>query len=87
MSRRTERTWCWALAGLGWLLAGSAGAQTPAAPDVGGEASEAYLADRGLYEVLAARLRQRLNNGQAEERVRAAELLGKLYVRMLSEAT
>jgi hypothetical protein len=55
------------------------------APD--DEAVENYLAERGLLEVLAARLRRQHREGTAEEQVRAAELLGKLYVRMLTEAT
>lgn len=69
------------------VLAGAVWAQAPAPvlsdPD---EALELYLADRQLLPVLAAHLRQRLGVGTPEERVRAAEALGRLYVKMLSEA-
>lgn len=77
-----------------WILAGAAAAQPVesessllpiAAPD--DEAVENYLAERGLLDVLAARLRRQHREGTHEEQVRAAELLGKLYVRMLTEAS
>jgi len=51
------------------------------------EEVENYLAEHNLLEVLAARLRKQHKDGSQEEQVRAAELLGKLYVRMLTEAT
>lgn len=51
------------------------------------ELLEAYLADRGLVEPLAAHLRVRLNTGSRDDQLRAAEALGKLYVRMLSETS
>jgi hypothetical protein len=50
------------------------------------EVVETYLADRRLLEVLAARLRRQHREGTVDEQVRAAELLGKLYVRMLTDA-
>jgi len=53
---------------------------------VEGDPLEGYLAEHGLLEVLSAHLRQKLGGGSQEERVRAAELLGKLYVRMLGVA-
>lgn len=62
---------------------------TPASPAVtaSDEVVENYLAERQLLEVLAIRLRRQQKEGSPEEQVRAAELLGKLYVRMLSDAT
>jgi hypothetical protein len=48
---------------------------------------DSYLADHQLLEVLAARLRVRVTQGSAEDRARTAELLGKLYVRMLAQAS
>jgi hypothetical protein len=48
---------------------------------------EAYLVDRNLIEPLAAHLRRRLKEGNREQSLAAAEVLGRLYVKMLSEAT
>ncbi|MDX2132514.1 MAG: hypothetical protein SFY69_10740 [Planctomycetota bacterium] len=53
----------------------------------GDEVLEAYLADHGLERVLAAHLRRRLSEGAPEDRVEAAESLGRLYVRMLTGTT
>lgn len=50
------------------------------------ETLEAYLAERNLTSVLAAHFRRQLAEGAPEERVAAAEALGKLYVKMLGEA-
>lgn len=79
------------------LLSGVAAAQPVTSPAGGtpptstaaatrDESLESYLVDRGLLEVLAAQLRERLRQGDADERVRAAEALGKLYVRMMAQA-
>ncbi len=51
------------------------------------EVVEAYLADRGLLEVLAAHLRARLTQGPRDEQLKTSELLGKLYVKMLGAST
>ncbi|MFA6046542.1 MAG: hypothetical protein WC718_16275 [Phycisphaerales bacterium] len=53
----------------------------------GDEVVEAYLADRGLLEVLGAHLRAKLSVGPRDEQLKNAELLGKLYVKMLSTAS
>jgi len=71
-------------------LVGAAAWAQPAAnpalpPSDADEAIEAYLADHQLLHVLAAHLRQRLTEGAQEDRVRAAEALGRLYVKMLSD--
>jgi hypothetical protein len=50
------------------------------------EVVDNYLAEHQLLEPLAARLRQRVTQGSPEDRAHAAELLGKLYVRMLAAA-
>ncbi|MBI1189837.1 MAG: hypothetical protein GC200_04040 [Tepidisphaera sp.] len=82
-----------------WLLLASSGiarAQpedapadaSPASPAVSpDEAIESYLADRGLLDVLAAHLRARLNQGPRDEQLKTADLLGKLYVKMLGATT
>lgn len=44
------------------------------------------MAERALFEPLAAHLRSRLDSGSREEQARAAEALGRLYVRMLTDA-
>lgn len=63
-------------------------AATPSvAPQASDEEAENYLAERGLWEVLAARLRRQQREGTKEEQDRAVELLGTLYVRMLTAAT
>lgn len=70
-------------------LAWTAGAPTALAQEnapTRDEALETYLADRNLTGPLAAHLRRRLAEGPADEKVAAAEALGRLYVRMLAEA-
>ena len=47
---------------------------------------ERYLADRGLTDLLAARLQDRLDSTLGDERIAIAERLGALYVRLLTEA-
>lgn len=51
------------------------------------EVVEGYLADRGLLDVLAAHLRARLAQGPRDEQLKTADLLGKLYVKMLGGTT
>lgn len=51
------------------------------------ESAEEYLTDHKLWEVLGARLRRQLREGTPEDQVRAINLLGSLYVRMLTDAT
>lgn len=80
--RRKRANPAWALAACAAGLIGApAFAQSPPP-----EALEAYLADRELYSVLAAHLRERLRAATGDERPRVAELLGRLYVRMLERA-
>lgn len=59
----------------------------PIAPATPTEILEAYLADLQLREPLAAHLRQRLRETSGEARLEVAERLGRLYARMLGEAT
>lgn len=73
------------------LLAQAGWAQQPADPmaplqEDANETLEAYIADLGLTDVLAAHLRQRLAGAKPEERGIAANELARLYTRMLSEA-
>lgn len=53
-------------------------------PDDSQEVVEEYLTDLKLDGLLAAQLRQRVAKGKGEERVKAAEGLARLYVKMLS---
>lgn len=63
----------------------SAGNATNALPP--DEVLENYLGERALWDVLAAYLRPRVTAGSSEEKLRCGTLLGKLYVRMLADAT
>ncbi|CAG1009525.1 hypothetical protein PHYC_03713 [Phycisphaerales bacterium] len=85
MSRLAEhRGWLvLALATTCACISAGAFAQDSVRPD---DAFETYLADRNLTSVLAAHFRQQLASGAPEERVAAAEALGKLYVKMLGES-
>src|SRR5205823_5441619 len=65
------------------LASSPAGQPTAPAPE---EVVDAYLADHQPFDPLAARLRQRVTQGPPPERAHAAELLAKLYVRMLAAA-
>lgn len=73
------------------LLLGLTCVQAPAqdaiAPPLADDALETYLAERDLSSVLAAHFRRKLVSDIPEERVRAAEALGRLYVKMLGEVT
>lgn len=81
-----------ALAAAAWLgCAVPAVAQGPtpaavAAPTSSGQFEE-YLKERALWNVLAAHLRERLKNGDAAERMVAAETLGEIYVRQIADAS
>lgn len=55
----------------------------PAAPD---DALEAYLTERGLDELLATYLLERLKKAEGPARVQLAERLGSLYVRLFDKA-
>jgi len=78
------------------LLCGTAGAQTSALPgqstSAGEEQTESgtrlerYLEQRGLDDLLAAHLRQKLKEASGTERVKVAERMGALFVRLLNEA-
>jgi len=48
---------------------------------------ERYLEARGLDDLIAAHLRQKLKEATGSERIRVAERLGALYVRQLNEST
>ncbi|MCW5775331.1 MAG: hypothetical protein KIS87_02650 [Phycisphaeraceae bacterium] len=82
MCRRTEAILVILLLCLA-QLAGAAVAQTEPASE---DAVERYLAERGLTDLLAARLQQRLDTTLGEERIAIAERLGSLYVRLLTDA-
>lgn len=88
---REHRRGAWAGVLALLVAAVAAGAWQPADPEpvaiTSDEVVEAYLADRGLLEVLAAHLRAKLSAGSREEQLQNAELLGKLYVKMLGAAT
>ncbi len=72
---------CVAALGVAWCARAQGGDPTP------DDVLEAYLADSRLDRVLAAHLRRRLHEGPPEDRVGAAEALGRLYVTMLTETT
>src|SRR5262245_6772477 len=55
--------------------------------DATSETLEKYLKQKGLTSVLAAHLRRRVKDGVLTERVRAANLLGDLYVEELRRVT
>lgn len=82
MCRRTDAILAVLLAFLA-LVAGVAAAQPESA---GEDAVERYLADRGLTDLLAARLQERLDSTLGDERIAIAERLGTLYVRLLTDA-
>lgn len=71
------------------LAAGAACAQS--APDLSGDgvtaARDAYLAEHGLLDPLAASLWERFQQSQGEEKSQLAESLGRLYAQMLAGAT
>lgn len=48
--------------------------------------TDAYLAERGLDRVLAARLRERLTTAKGDERTRVAEALGRVYAGQLERS-
>jgi tetratricopeptide (TPR) repeat protein len=74
------------------LLARAGLAQSPAAnqealPDEADAAVEQLLGDLKLDSVLASQLRERIAHAKIEDRVRPAEQLARLYVRMLGATT
>lgn len=103
MCRGSSRAWAIGSIGvvIAALLASPAGGIQPtptpptppsAAPagaegDFASETVEKYLRDRGLLEPLAAHLRRRVKEGSLPERIRAANLLGDLYVKQLRTVT
>lgn len=71
------------------LVARAGLAQTglePIAEDTN-ETLEAYIAEMGLTDVLAAHLRQKLAGAKPEERALAANELARLYTKMLADAS
>lgn len=82
MYRRTETITAILLAFIA-IFAGDAAAQTDPASE---DAVERYLAERGLTDLLAVRLQERLDAALGDERVAIAERLGSLYVRLLTDA-
>ncbi len=83
LSRSTTIVTCASL-----LLAAHALALQPSPPDKEPSSLqlERFLAENDLPSVLAAHLRERLAHGTPEERSRAAESLGDLYVKQLRTA-
>jgi tetratricopeptide (TPR) repeat protein len=71
------------------LAASAARAQQVAAPqeEVSGPSIDQYLTDRGLNELLAVYLLQRLKVAEGDVRVKLADRLGSIYVQMLDKAT
>lgn len=67
------------------LIGAASPAQTPP-PTPEDEQLETYLSELGLWNVLGAHLRERMTGGAADDRLRAAEALGSLYVRLLTDA-
>lgn len=55
--------------------------------EVGEEAIETYLAERGMNELLAIHLQRELDLAPARDRVEIAERLGSLYALLLEQAT
>jgi len=47
---------------------------------------EAYMSERGLRGAIAAHLREKLDDADAEQRTALAERLGEIYVEMLADA-
>lgn len=89
MSPRTSRSRPFLALGVLVLCAGAGPllAQPAPTPGTHDELLEGYLTEQGLTEVLAAHYRAKLEHAPQDERLRAAEALGKLYVRMLTAAT
>lgn len=74
----------WLVAASLWLsVAGSVPAQPEAVRTDAEARVEAYLAEHGLEEVLAAQLRRRLSLEGGEARREAAEALGRIYARRM----
>lgn len=67
-----------------WLVVIALGASAPA--QVGEQAVEIYLAERGMNELLAIHLQRQLDLAPARDRVEIAERLGTLYALLLEEA-
>src|SRR5947209_2150018 len=75
-----------ACAGLLLLLAPAARAQPEDAPPPTESTIEQYLTDRGLTELLAVHLLERLRTADGEARVKLADRLGSIYVQLLDKA-
>jgi hypothetical protein len=76
-----------ALAALAWPCAPARAQGDPAEEGAPAGSIERYLADRGLNELLAAHLLERLKSAtETAERTRLADRLGSLYVQLLDRA-
>lgn len=73
-----------ALCALG--VAGAARAQVEEPESPAGSPIERYLEERGLRELLAVHLLGRLRASEGEEKLRLADRLGSLYVKLLDKA-
>jgi hypothetical protein len=88
-SRTTMLRWSFAACAVMLLTARAGLAQVAIEPidEDAGETVEAYIADLGLTDVLAAHLRQKLATAKPEERALAANELARLYTKMLADST
>ena len=88
-SRRTMLRWSFVACAVMLLTARAGLAQVAIEPidEDAGETVEAYIADLGLTDVLAAHLRQKLATAKPEERALAANELARLYTKMLADST
>jgi hypothetical protein len=73
--------------GVAMGLAGAARAQVDDAPPPPDATIEQYLEDRGLIELLAVHLLDRLRTADGDARVKLADRLGSMYVQLLDKAT
>ncbi|QOJ01427.1 MAG: hypothetical protein HRU70_13390 [Phycisphaeraceae bacterium] len=78
--------WVVALGSIGVVGALGQPAGEPLSGVVADQRMTGYLAERGLDRLLAVYYTRRLSEGTADERRRAGEELGKLYVRLLGRA-
>lgn len=86
MCRRGEPS-AWGILWLAGALTLPAAAQELAQDATPDGAVEQYLAERGLSELLATQLRDRLRTASEKAKPAIAERLGKLYVEMLDRAS
>lgn len=78
--------WCVSAAAQSTQQAGAQGGASSEEPSDPSARLERYLEQRGLDDLLSAHLRQKLKESSGTERVKVAERLGALFVRLLNEA-